>query len=169
MKRAIGILLALGIGLTAMAGTMAGLGGYIVPGLTYEEEPVFSFIPQYVMGWGNNPLITAGFGFIDVYYPEDGWAKEVSFEVRIAALFDFVQYLNFRAYMAPVVALSSKFIAADTGEAELELIPNWGLRLGAHGILWNNFYGSVYVDFQPGMGFVPGFTFGLWLDPLGSE
>jgi len=148
-----------------MAGTMGGLGGYIVPGLTFDGEPVFGFIPQVVFGWGKgNPDITVAFGFIDVWYPENGWAQQVSFEARIAALFDFLRYGNLEAFFGPIVALSSEFAATETGEAQMEMIPNWGIRLGGHGIFWGNFYGSVYLDFQPGMGFIPGFTFGMWFD-----
>jgi len=170
MKRALAVLAVLGLGVAGFAGNLFGLAGYVVPGMTLEGEPLFSFIPQIVLGWGDDPLLIAGLSFDSMYFEEGPWAYELDVETKLAINFDIWTFTDFRLFVAPIGSVVSKFLTAETGEAQFLLAPMWGIRLGAHAVLFEYSYASIFVDFQPGMGIIPGFIFGVWLDaPLGAE
>jgi len=162
MRKAIFILALMAFGGSAFAGTLIGMAGYIVPGLNLEGEPVFAFLPQLVLGWGEDPLTVAGLSFTTV--PGEGpWVQELDIKIKAAVHFNFLDFFAVHGYIAPIGEMNMVLLTNETGEAQLALEPAWGFRVGAQAF-YSYGYGSVFVDFQPGMGIIPGFMFGVWLE-----
>lgn len=157
---ALGILI---LGMPALALDLVGVGGAIVPGLTFADEPIFSFIPQLVLGWDLGAMVTVGLGYETIAYDEGPWAYELDIKAQCAVDFDLVDVWIFKGFVAPVFSVTTAFKTAEGGQLELSLVPNWGLRFGLHSMWANSIYGSLYLDIQPELGIVPGFIIGAWI------
>ena len=165
MKRALALAvlgLVLG-GLGGFAWDLVGIGGSVVPGLNFEDEPIFSFIPEFIVGWDVGTLAMVGIRYDTVTYEDGPWAYELDLYARLAVNFDLCEVWVAKCFIAPTFALEAAFKTAEGGLIEFTLVPNWGFRAGFQGTYWDKAYGAIYLDFQPERGIIPGFTVGLWI------